>query len=270
MRGMRKGRDKDNNDYRNHFGGGGGVQKMPLGLFDLHCHLLYGIDDGAVSLEESLRAVQMAWDEGISHIVFTPHYTPGKVSAEKEVILERINEVREAAENAGIQGIKYYRGNEVLYVSGVEELLKQGEIFTIADTKYVLLEFYQGVRYQDMFQGLSRVVRKGYIPVLAHVERYVCLYQSVERIEELRDLGIVIQMNTECFFQRIPDVRMVWYRKLMKAGYVQLISTDAHGADRKPPRMRKAVEWLERHCDHGLVERVLYENPARLLEGRIL
>lgn len=39
----------------------GGVQKMPLGLFDLHCHLLYGIDDGAVSLEESLRAVQMAW-----------------------------------------------------------------------------------------------------------------------------------------------------------------------------------------------------------------
>ena len=99
---------------------------MPLGLFDLHCHLLYGIDDGAVSLEESLRAVQMAWDEGISHIVFTPHYTPGKVSAEKEVILERINEVREAAENAGIQGIKYYCGNEVLYVSGVEELLKQG------------------------------------------------------------------------------------------------------------------------------------------------
>ena len=268
MRGMRKGRDKDNNDYRNHFWGG--VQKMPLGLFDLHCHLLYGIDDGAVSLEESLRAVQMAWDEGISHIVFTPHYTPGKVSAEKEVILERINEVKEAAENAGIQGIKYYCGNEVLYVSGVEELLKQGEIFTIADTKYVLLEFYQGVRYQDMFQGLSRVVRKGYIPVLAHVERYVCLYQSVERIEELRDLGIVIQMNTECFFQRIPDVRMVWYRKLMKAGYVQLISTDAHGADRKPPRMRKAVEWLERHCDQGLVERVLYENPARLLEGRIL
>ena len=158
----------------------------------------------------------------------------------------------------------------MLYVSGVEELLKQGEIFTIADTKYVLLEFYQGVRYQDMFQGLSRVVRKGYIPVLAHVERYVCLYQSVERIEELRYLGIVIQMNTECFFQRIPDVRMVWYRKLMKAGYVQLISTDAHGADRKPPRMRKAVEWLERHCDPGLVERVLYENPARLLEGRIL
>ena len=269
MRGMRKGKDKDNNDYRNHFGGGGGP-KMPLGLFDLHCHLLYGIDDGAVSLEESLRAVQMAWDEGISHIVFTPHYTPGKVSAEKEAIVKRMNEVKEAAENAGIQGIKYYCGNEVLYVSGVEELLKQGEIFTIADTKYVLLEFYQGVRYQDMFQGLSRVVRKGYIPVLAHVERYVCLYQSVERIEELRDLGIVIQMNTECFFQRIPDVRMVWYRKLMKAGYVQLISTDAHGADRKPPRMRKAVEWLERHCGHELVERVLYENPARLLEGRIL
>ena len=51
--------------------GGGGGTKMPLGLFDLHCHLLYGIDDGAVSLEESLRAVQMAWDEGISHIVFT-------------------------------------------------------------------------------------------------------------------------------------------------------------------------------------------------------
>ena len=115
---------------------------MPLGLFDLHCHLLYGIDDGAVSLEESLRAVQMAWDEGISHIVFTPHYTPGKVSAEKEVIVKRMNEVKEAAENAGIQGIKYYCGNEVLYVSGVEELLKQGEIFTIADTKYVLLEFY--------------------------------------------------------------------------------------------------------------------------------
>lgn len=267
MRGMRKRKDRDNNDYQNHFVG---RVKMSLNLFDLHCHLLYGVDDGAVSLEDSLRAVRIASEEGIGYIVFTPHYTPGKLSEEKEVILRRMKEIREAAENAGIEGIKYYIGNEVLYTSGVEELLKQGEIFTIADTKYVLLEFYQGVRYQDMFQGLSRVVRMGVIPVLAHVERYNCLYQRLERIEELRDLGIVIQMNTECLIQRIPNVRLLWYRKLMMAGYVQLISTDAHGADKKPPRMKKAVEWMEQHCDCRLVERVLYENPARVLDGQIL
>lgn len=243
---------------------------MSLKLFDLHCHLLYGVDDGAVSLEDSIRAIRIASEEGIGHIVFTPHYTPGKLSEKKEVIVRRMKEIREAAENAGIEGMKYYTGNEVLYASGVEELLKQGEIFTIADTKYVLLEFYQRGRYQDMFQGLSRVVRTGFIPVLAHVERYYCLYHRIDRIEELRDLGIVIQMNTECLIQRIPNVQLLWYRKLMKAGYVQLISTDAHNADKKPPQMKTAVEWMEQHCDCRLAERVLYENPARILEGRIL
>lgn len=267
MSGMRKRKNRDKNDYQDRFEGG---VKMPFNLFDLHCHLLYGVDDGAISLEESLRAVRIACEEGIRHIVFTPHYTPGKLSGEKEVILRRMKEIREAAENAGIEGIKYYCGNEVLYVSGVEELLKQGEILTIADTKYVLLEFYQGVRYQDMFQGLSHVVRTGFIPVLAHVERYNCLYPKLDRIEELRDLGIVIQMNTECLMPQIPSVRLLWYRNLMKAGYVQLISTDAHGADNKPPRIKRAVEWMERHCDCSLVERVLYENPARVLEDRIL
>ena len=69
---------------------------------------------------------------------------------------------------------------------------------------------------------------------------------------------------------QIPSVRLLWYRNLMKAGYVQLISTDAHGADNKPPRIKRAVEWMERHCDCSLVERVLYENPARVLEDRIL
>lgn len=264
---MRRMRRKDKNNYQNNSGGG---VKMALNLFDLHCHLLYGVDDGSASLDESLRAIRISREEGIGHIVFTPHYTPGKPSEKKEVILRRMKKIREAAGNAGIEGIKYYIGNEVLYVSGVEELLKQGEIFTIADTKYVLLEFYQGVKYQDMFQGLLHVVRTGFIPVLAHVERYNCLYQRIDRIEELRDLGIVIQMNTECLMPQIPSVRLLWYRNLMKAGYVQLISTDAHGADNKPPCMKRAVEWMERHCDCSLVERVLYENPAIVLEDRIL
>lgn len=265
---MREQKKQHEIENGNHFGGG--VQPMPLGYFDLHCHLLFGIDDGAASLEESVRAVQMAWAEGIRHIVFTPHYTPGSGAVKKEEIARRIETVKEAAKQAGIKEMRYYCGSEVLYVSGVEELLKREEISTIADTSYVLLEFYQGVRYQDMFQGLSRVVRTGFIPVLAHVERYDCLYQRLERIEELRDLGIVIQMNTECLIKRVPDIRTHWYRKVMKAGYIHLIATDAHGADRKPPRFKRAVEWLNRHCDQGLAERMLYENPERVLEGRIL
>ena len=84
MSGMRKRKNRDKNDYQDRFGGG---VKMPFNLFDLHCHLLYGVDDGAISLEESLRAVRIACEEGIRHIVFTPHYTPGKLSGEKEVIL---------------------------------------------------------------------------------------------------------------------------------------------------------------------------------------
>ena len=77
---------------------------MPFNLFDLHCHLLYGVDDGAISLEESLRAVRIACEEENPPYCFYPHYTPGKLSGEKEVILRRMKEIRKLLKMQGLRG----------------------------------------------------------------------------------------------------------------------------------------------------------------------
>ena len=113
-------------------------------MIDIHNHLLYGVDDGPDSMEESLAMVQQAKEQGIRAIVLTPHYRHGMFAYPKEMILERYHELKPQAKDIGVE---LYLGCEFHVNSQIVEALHAGRCLTLADSDHVLTEYGYGTEY---------------------------------------------------------------------------------------------------------------------------
>ena len=164
------------------------------GFIDLHSHILPALDDGARDMKKTREMLQIAYEEGIREIIATPHFFASKKSASVEQIHETISRVQEEMEDWGFS-IKLYPGNEIYYRSEVPELLENGKISTMADSQYVLVEFDPMTEYSYLRDGILKLDSYGYIPILAHVERYECLFEKKERLQRVKDHGGLIQVN---------------------------------------------------------------------------
>ena len=150
------------------------------GWIDIHSHVLPMVDDGAESVEMALLMLRTAAEEEIEKIILTPHQKADRRCATPEGILHRMEELQELAGKEHIP-VQLYPGNEILYRHGLAELLEQRKIRTLADSRYVLIEFFPGEDYSYIRDALGRVTSFGFWPVLAHVERYVNVINRMDR-----------------------------------------------------------------------------------------
>ena len=165
---------------------------------DLHCHILPALDDGAGNMEKTREMLQIAYEEGIREIIATPHNFASKKSASVKQIRETIGEVERQMEQWGFQ-IKLHPGNEIYYRSEVPDLLEEGQIASLAGSRYVLVEFDPMTEYSYLRDGIKKLDSYGYIPILAHTERYECLFAKKEKLQRVRDHGGLIQVNASSF-----------------------------------------------------------------------
>jgi protein-tyrosine phosphatase len=239
------------------------------GYFDLHSHILPGVDDGSKDMEETRRMLLIAYEEGIRNIVATPHYRVGGNNvavASLKAIYEEVNQIAEGA----AKEFHILLGNELLYSSGVIEALKKGEALTIDGTRYILVEFAPGTAYREIRDGLNNCIYAGYIPILAHAERYHCLVKDYFLVRELIKLGVYIQLNYSSLRGKIYDQKVKFCQRLLKKEWVHFIGTDAHGAYERIPHIKEAVAFIKRKYGENAVRQLLWENPMILLEDKHL
>lgn len=159
-------------------------------IIDVHAHILPGVDDGARDMDEALKMLKCAASQGIRAVIATPHYSRRRGVSGLESLLDALQEsIRKEYPDFVL-----YPGQETYYHKELAECLNQGKALTMAGSRYVLVEFDPGVSYEYLFRGIRSLLYAGYFPVLAHVERYGCLYRE-ERFAELNDAGCVYQMN---------------------------------------------------------------------------
>lgn len=249
------------------------MRKKKIGdvkIIDIHSHILPGIDDGARSLEESLEMLRIALKSGITDIICTPHYKEGRHNAGPKKIQELIENLEELALENGIP-INLHPGNELLYTIDAEEALEDNKLNTMNHTEYVLVEFQPFDSYQHIRNALDTIRGLGYLPILAHAERYDCLLKDWKCIQELKDLGAEIQLNASSVVGELGGKLKRYTRKLLKKELVDYISTDAHRKEGRTPDMSKCAELLYKKLDSGYVESLLYKNAKeRLLRERIV
>ena len=161
---------------------------MKQGFVDIHTHILPGIDDGSRDWAQTERMLQLQSEQGVTDIIATPHFDMEQNYQNPQKLRELVMEANEHAKNKGIE-ITIHTGCEVLYTPGVLEAYQKGDILTLADSQYLLLEFFPRSSYQEISEAVSAFTMEGVTPVLAHVERYECLMNQYDRLYELMKKG---------------------------------------------------------------------------------
>ena len=236
------------------------------GFTDLHSHILPALDDGAKNMDKTREMLQIAYEEGIREIIATPHFFASRKSASADQIRETIVRVEEEMEDWGFS-IKLYPGNEIYYRSEVAELLEAGEILTLADSQYVLVEFDPMTEYSYLRDGILKLDSFGYIPILAHVERYECLFEKKERLQRVKDHGGLIQVNASSFQGGLFDEMGKRARYIMKHELLDFVGTDAHSTGKRSPRMKETASYLYKKSGKKRAEEILLKNPQSVIQN---
>ena len=238
-------------------------------LIDMHCHILPALDDGAGNMEKAREMLQIAYEEGIREIIATPHFFASKKSASVEQIKETISEVERQMEQWGFQ-IRLYPGNEIYYRSEVPDLLEEGQIATLAGSRYVLVEFDPMTEYSYLRDGIKKLDSYGYVPILAHTERYECLWKKKEKLQRVRDHGGRIQVNASSFQGGMFDEMAKRARYLMKNDLLDFVGTDAHSTGKRSPRMKETASYLYKKLGSRQAEKILKQNPRAVINDEMI
>lgn len=289
-------------------------------MFDIHSHLIYHIDDGSRTPEESLELIRQDVEQGAHAIIATPHYyvqyptDPARIRAKLATIQEALGIGEQPAAslaqtgdapsstsasqttdsavaqpalgssqttdvaaaqpmpnaseaNASALDVHLYAGNEVLWFDSMIERLQSGEILTLADSHYTLIEFYPEESYQTILRAIRNVRNAGYRPIIAHAERFRAIQEH--GLAEVRDLGAYVQLSTEPLSHRglsgLFDRETKFIQKALRNQEADFLGTDMHRTDRRPPVLRDAIDWIERNLDADYADAVLERNAQAIL-----
>ncbi len=239
------------------------------GIIDIHSHIIPCVDDGAKSLKQSHNMIDIAVENGISTIIVTPHRMPEGKNAPPDLIKARVELLKDYISKKNYD-LEILPGNEIYYHAESAEQLEEGRALTLAGTDCVLVEFSPMDDARYIRNSVSELQNMGYRPIIAHVERYASLCKApFEMIEELREMGIMIQVNamsvTGGFGKTSKDIA----KKLLKRGLVDFIASDAHSDGGRAPKFAECIECLEKICDSDYIEDLLYANAQRYIFDEI-
>lgn len=234
-------------------------------ITDIHCHILPGVDDGAKSMEQSKEMLDIAYENGIDTIIATPHHMPDGRNVSPTGIKERVAKLQTYADEQDYD-MTILPGNEIYYHSDVAEMLDEKQICTLAGTNCVLVEFSPMDESRYIRNSLAELQNMGYAPIVAHVERYMSLLKApFEKIQELRDMGILIQVNANSIMGGFGKPTKAVVEKLLKNRLVDFIGTDAHSSGTRSPKIRECVEYLSSKYPADYVEDLLFGNAERYI-----
>jgi protein-tyrosine phosphatase len=231
---------------------------------------MYGIDDGSESLKDSIQILKNAYANGITDIVLTPHYVNRSTykcnNENKKKILE---ELKHELEKENIN-INLYLGNEVMLDIDILDLIKNDEVSTINNTKYILIEFPMRNEDQSAEKVVFDLIRNGYIPIIAHPERYEYFKDHPEKIDKFIEMGALFQGNYLSLLGRYGDRAKKLLKMYLKERKIVILASDVHrpSTDLKVKKATKRLKWLIK--DKKYQEELLEKNFLKIINNETI
>ncbi len=236
------------------------------GLYDIHCHVIYGVDDGARELSESAEMFKDAAAQGIDTIIATPHFRHDMFDYPLDLIDARFKELQnKAAEN----GIMLFLGCEYHVNSDITDDIKTARVHTMCDTKYVLCEFSYLTEFEYIRKYVSELVSNGFIPIIAHAERYKVFEDDVWKLTELKDLGARVQVNADSVIGESKNILKKTSRNMLKHNLADFVASDAHGIDFRPNHMGECYKFVSKKYSAEYADLLFKENPKKITDAYV-
>ncbi len=233
-------------------------------FIDLHTHAAFGFDDGANSADETLEILHLATQAGFGTVVFTPHVMIGVYEHEREALDEALAEL--APNLAELPApVRLVPGAEYYLDENFAELLEKGALFPLGAGKYVLVELPM-LRIPPQAKDFAFKMRiKGFVPVLAHPERYADVARRPERAAELRDAGYLLQLNLGSLagmYGRGARKAAEW---LLKKDQIDFVGSDAHTPKQAEQTYGEGMAALKHAIGTERLRKLLVDNPRAIL-----
>ncbi len=233
-----------------------------LNLVDIHSHVLYGMDDGAKTIEDSLAMLKVAAEAGTTDLVATPHASP-TYKFDPELIRARFAEVQAAG-----LGVRLYTGCDFhLSYDNIQDAIANPRKYTINQNRYLLVEFSDLLIFHNTGEIFSRLQDAGMTPIITHPERNELLRQRIEDIAGWVEAGAFVQVTGQSlvghFGRRAAEVS----ETLLRRGLVHFIASDGHDLKHRPPRMDEAYQWLTERFGEHTAQMLCVRNPRAALTG---
>lgn len=227
-------------------------------MIDFHSHILPQIDDGSKSFEETIRMLEEARDVGFQKIISTSHYMEKYYEVDEEQRFQLLKQIN-------FQDIELYLGSEIYVTNEIVQLLNDKKASTINNSRYVLYELPMHSKNMNDKEIIYRLVENGYIPIIAHPERYSYVQEDIEYVDELAEMGALFQSNYGSIIGMYGEKAKKTVKKLLKQNLIHFLGSDVHRAEQIYPKIPKIMKKLSKIVSQEKLEELTTLNAQKVL-----
>ena len=245
---------------------------MPKPFIDLHSHIAWDVDDGIKTKEDAIKALEQAKEDGIMGICSTPHVICGKTDTNAfQNILLRQQELMEIARKMGVY---IYSGAEMFMNIDFLDSLDNGIFQTLNESRYMLVEFdlsrdIHYISYIDEY--LDELFCRGFIPIIAHVERFFPTGLDLEMVENWLEMGCLLQTNRTSLMGFQGKVIQRNAHHLVKNKMIHLVASDTHRTvGNRIEKLSDAYQVVIKLTDTEYADQLFLRNPLIILDDEVL
>lgn len=230
-------------------------------ICDIHTHILPGVDDGAQTTQQAVQMIANAVASNVEYLVVTPHCNrPGMT--EDPCLQKRFEKLCGEASHLPV---KLAMGAEVHVTQQLPARLRKGEFPTINGSRYLLTEFPFHWEKEGFVPVLESILRLGYVPVVAHPERYEALWEAPEMVDRWLELGCHIQLTAGSVVGKYGNRVHKTAGFLLKNGMACCVASDAHGTARRNNNLLEVQSYLSLYYSKQCAKALLWDNPMKIL-----
>ncbi len=238
-------------------------------MIDIHSHLLFGVDDGSRTLEESVHVIKKLSEVGYTDIILTPHYiNDSTYVSTREENLDVLKRLKVGLIRNNVN-VNLYLGNEIYIDSEIANLLKNNIISSLNDTKYLLIELPMSGESEIYYDIFLDLINMGYKVILAHPERYISFQKDFNKIYELKELGVLLQSNVGSILGDYGRGAKKTIKRLLKENLITFMGTDIHHNKEEYTFVLKAKKKMGKYLTQKQINNIFENNAKVLLNDKI-
>ena len=222
---------------------------------DIHSHFVYGMDDGAQTMQDMEAMLDAAVADGVGSLIATPHMAPGVQPFNEERFWRHLLEARAYCQIQGYS-LQLYGGAEILYTPALEHYMSSHALPTLANSQKVLLEFVPTISFAEITAAVDLLERNGYVPILAHMERYKALSGlNIYRLKE--QSSVRYQVNCSAVVDEEGLLKDMQLRKWFQDELIDYVASDSHNCRPCKAGMKNAFTILSKRFGAEYAKRLV-------------
>ena len=237
-------------------------------MVDIHSHLIPNIDDGSGSIEETVAMLNEAKQAGFTDIILTSHYMEKAYENKPEIIELWTEQLKKIVNNENLD-INLYTGNELYISDNIEELIRNKQVLTLANSMYLLMELPLNSYVQYVGDAIFTLRAMHITPIIAHPERYSYVQDNIDFVQVLINQGCLIQCNYASIIGVYGRKAEKTVKKLLKMDLVHFLGSDCHKPNTIYKKMPKIIAELKKVTTEEQLNCLTTEDPKKILRNEI-